>query len=144
MVTTCGAARQRIGPYIRSTPLVESGWLSERADGRVSLKLEKLQFTGSFKVRGALNAPMQLPRGASVVAASAGNHGRAIAHAAKQLGISATVFTPRDAPRTKVEAIRRHGAVLDQEFDRLRRSRASGARILLPPPRDLHVSLQSC
>ena len=106
------AARHRLRDRIAPTPLRASAWLSAAAGGRVSLKLECVQRTGSFKIRGALNALARLPRGTHVVAASAGNHGRAVALAAEIFGLRATIFTPRDAPRTKVDAIARHGATL--------------------------------
>ena len=109
------AARRRLGTQVDSTPLRDSAWLSAAAGGRASLKLECVQRTGSFKIRGALNALSRLPRGTHVVTASAGNHGRAVALAAETLGLRATVFTPRAAPRTKLEAIARHGAVLRAE-----------------------------
>ena len=108
------AARQRIRGLVDVTPLRDSDWLSARAGCRVALKLECAQRTGSFKIRGAFNALGRLRKGTAVVTASAGNHGRAIALAAETLGLRATVFTPRDAPRAKVAAIARHGADLRQ------------------------------
>jgi threonine dehydratase len=95
---------------------VASRWLSDAGGGEVLLKLESLQVTHSFKARGALNAATQLVaargRHVTIVTASAGNHGRAIAWAAEVLGIRAVVFTPRKAPDTKTAAIRAHGAEL--------------------------------
>jgi threonine dehydratase len=110
-------ARQRIARYIRRTPLVESAWLSDLAGARVLLKLESLQRANSFKSRGAFNAVLaRLERpGAAptqLVTASAGNHGRALAEAAETFDLPLVVFTPADAPRTKLDAIRRHGADL--------------------------------
>jgi len=110
-------ARRRIAPYVRRTPLVTSAWLSDTARGTVSLKLESLQVASSFKSRGAFNAVLaRLERdgvGAMrLVTASAGNHGRALAVAAETFRLPLTVFTPADAPQTKVAAIRRHGAEL--------------------------------
>ena len=114
-----GAARERIAGAVRRTPLVQSDWLGERAGGPVHLKLETLQVTHSFKARGALNAAAAVAHAApaqaspaTIVTASAGNHGRAIAWACERLGLRAIVFTPADAPRAKTDAIRRHGAVL--------------------------------
>ena len=109
------AARQRIREHVDLTPLHRSAWLSGVAGRPVWLKLECVQLTGSFKIRGALNALSRLSPGTHVVTASAGNHGRAIALAAEMLGLRATVFTPRDAPRSKLDAIRRHGAELRDE-----------------------------
>jgi threonine dehydratase len=110
-------ARKRIAPYMRRTPLVHSTWLSELAGARVALKLESLQRASSFKSRGAFNAVMaRLERHdgapAQLVTASAGNHGRALADAAEAFHLPLVVFTPADAPRTKLDAIRRHGADL--------------------------------
>jgi threonine dehydratase len=110
-------ARQRIAPYVRRTPLVQSPWLSEAAHAAVSLKLESLQVSHSFKWRGAFNAVLaRLERSghapARLVTASAGNHGRALAVAAETFDLPLTVFTPADAPEAKLAAIRRHGAEL--------------------------------
>jgi len=116
-------ARRRLATHLGPTPLLHSPWLSSIADGSVFLKLESLNLTHSFKIRGALNAALKLiesidkPKGLSppaltVVTASAGNHGRALALAAEKLGLSCVVFTPATAPETKKNAIRRHGAVL--------------------------------
>lgn len=114
-------ARQRITGRVRRTPLVRSEWLSQ-GPGMVSLKLESLQVTHSFKARGALNALLALlervapgTRPPVVVSASAGNHGRGLAWAAEQLGVRVVIFTPRNAPAAKLDAIRRHGADLRAE-----------------------------
>jgi threonine dehydratase len=115
------AARRRIGPHVRRTPLVTADWLARRRGETVRLKLESLQATHSFKLRGALNAVMALlARGngaarPTIVTASAGNHGCAIAHAAARNGLDAVVFVPRSTPRTKADAIRRLGATLRAE-----------------------------
>ena len=113
-------ARRRIAPYIRRTPLVQSAWLSGLASARVHLKLESLQLSNSFKARGAFNAvAARLERDdrapAQLVTASAGNHGRALAAAAETFQLPLVVFTPANAPRTKLAAIRRHGATLRAE-----------------------------
>lgn len=113
------AARQRIHPYVRRTPLVQSPWLSAQAGADVRLKLESLQVTNSFKARGAVNAAVARiercggrDRTGVLVTASAGNHGRAMAYAAERLGLRLVVFTPADAPRAKLDHIARHGADL--------------------------------
>jgi threonine dehydratase len=118
-------ARQRIAGLVRHTPLVESVWLSSVSRADVRLKLESLQVTNAFKARGAVNAAAALSERARrgeaavpvLVTASAGNAGRGLAYAAERLGLQAIVFTPRDAPRTKLEAIRRHGAALHDVAD---------------------------
>jgi threonine dehydratase len=112
------AARGRIGEHARVTPIYNSESLL-RESGRPSLlKAENLQRTGSFKIRGAVNKMATLTAGeraAGVVAASAGNHGQAVAWAARQLGIPATIFMPQDAPMAKVEPTLTYGgkAVLE-------------------------------
>jgi len=117
------AAKQRLAPHLQATPLLPSYWLSSIADGNVVLKLESLNLTSSFKIRGALNAALRLletgDAGATpqLVTASAGNHGRALALAAERLGLACVVFTPATAPEAKKNAIRRHGAVLRGECD---------------------------
>ncbi len=116
-------ARRRLEPHLQPTPLLPSHWLSSIADGNVFLKLESLNLTNSFKIRGALNAALRLietsDAGAlpQLVTASAGNHGRSLALAAERLGMSCVVFTPATAPEAKKNAIRRHGAVLHGECD---------------------------
>jgi threonine dehydratase len=113
-------ARRRIAPYLRPTPLMASSWLSAAAGTRVSIKIESVQLSHSFKSRGAFNAVVarrERSRGAPLrlVTASAGNHGRALAAAAETFGLPLVVFTPGDAPRTKLDAIRGHGATLRAE-----------------------------
>ena len=109
-------ARRRIAPYVRRTPLVPSPWLSDLSGADVRLKLESLQLANSFKSRGAFNAVIArlerpiVPR--QLVTASAGNHGRALAAAAETFKLPLVVFTPADAPASKLDAIRRHGATL--------------------------------
>ena len=110
-------ARRRIADYVRRTPLMHSAWLSDLSHARVSLKPESLQVSNSFKSRGAFNAViarLERPEGppSQLVTASAGNHGRALAAAARTFGLPLIVFTPADAPQTKLAAIRRDGADL--------------------------------
>jgi threonine dehydratase len=106
------AARERIGEHARVTPVYGSETLL-RETGRGSvLKAENLQRTGSFKVRGAMNKLAMLTpaeRAAGVIAASAGNHGQAVAWAARELGIHATILMPQDAPMAKVEPALTYG-----------------------------------
>jgi threonine dehydratase len=96
--------------------------LSSIADGEVYLKIESLNLTNSFKIRGAMNAALRLSEGIdsdsqTIVAASAGNHGRSLALAAEELGIPCVIFTPKTAPAAKQNAIRRHGAVLHSDCE---------------------------
>jgi threonine dehydratase len=107
------AARGRLGGVARVTPVFSSETLSRLAGRPVVLKAENLQRTGAFKIRGAYNTIAQLSeeeRAAGVVTASAGNHGQAVAWAARQAGIPATIFVPEAAPMAKVEAARGYGA----------------------------------
>jgi threonine dehydratase len=108
------AAARRLSPLAWRTPLVPSPWLSDLTGTDVRLKLETVQRTGAFKMRGAANALARLkerrPDVSEVVTASAGNHGQAIALAAVRFGIRARVFVPATAPSTKLNALRRLGA----------------------------------
>jgi threonine dehydratase len=107
------AARGRIGGLARVTPVYSSEALSRMSGRPVLLKAENLQRTGSFKIRGAVNRIAALTneeRAAGVVTASAGNHGQAVALAAREAGVKATVFMPEDAPMAKVDATRSYGA----------------------------------
>jgi threonine dehydratase len=106
-------ARKRIAGHVLATPLVASATLSEMARFPVSLKLEHHQATGSFKLRGAMNAMLQLSaaeRARGVVTVSTGNHGRALAYAARALGSRAAICMSRLVPENKVQEIRRLGA----------------------------------
>ena len=106
-------ARQRIQGIAEETPVYISETFSRRCGREVRLKAENLQRTGAFKVRGAVNKLATLSpeeRAAGVVAASAGNHGQAVAWAARELGVRALIFVPDTAPMAKVEACRNYGA----------------------------------
>ena len=106
-------ARTRLEGVARVTPVYGSETLSKLVGRDVFLKAENLQRTGSFKIRGAVNKIATLSgreRRAGVVAASAGNHGQAVAWAAREAGIKATVFMPQDAPMAKVEPTKNYGA----------------------------------
>jgi threonine dehydratase len=107
------AARARIARLVRATPVSSSETLGRRSGRPVLLKAENLQRTGSFKIRGAANRVATLSdadRAAGVVTASAGNHGQAVALAAREAGVNATVFMPQAAPMAKVDATRSYGA----------------------------------
>jgi len=110
------AAADRIKRHIWHTPLIPSPWLCEATGGEVWLKLEVVQSTGSFKIRGAMNALARLraarPDLDAVTTASAGNHGLALATAGALFGIKVRVHLPATAPETKKRAMRRLGAVM--------------------------------
>jgi threonine dehydratase len=112
-------ARRRIAPHVRRTPLVRSPWLSRATGADVWLKLECQQRTHAFKVRGAFNAALRLAEAGerhTLVTASAGNHGRALAEAAATAGMPCVVFTPADAPRAKLDPIEAAGARLEAAY----------------------------
>ncbi len=109
-------ARARLDGVARVTPVYRSDTLSRLVGRELHLKAENLQRTGSFKIRGAYNRISTLSvdeRAAGVVAASAGNHGQAVAWAAREVGARARIFMPQDAPMAKVEATRSYGAEID-------------------------------
>ena len=107
------SARARIAPIARKTPLVSSPVLAELTGREITLKLENLQETGSFKLRGATNKVLSLDpevRQRGVVAVSSGNHGRGVAYVARRLGLRAVVFLADTVPANKQEAIQKLGA----------------------------------
>lgn len=107
------AARERIRSYVHRTPVLTSQQVDERIGARVFFKCEIFQKVGAFKARGAFSrmtllSPAERSRG--VVAFSSGNHAQAVALAARELGIRATIIMPKDAPALKVTATRSYGA----------------------------------
>ncbi|MER8366386.1 hydroxyectoine utilization dehydratase EutB [Mesorhizobium sp. M0991] len=137
------AARQRIAGKVERTPTVTSRSLSQHLGAAVYLKLEHRQTTGAFKLRGASNAIASLTeeeRARGVVAASTGNHGRALAYAAQLQGIRATICMSRLVPENKLEEIRRLGAEIrivgnsqDDAQQEVERLVAEDGLIMLPP-----------
>jgi threonine dehydratase len=110
------AARARLEGVARVTPVYPSETLSTACGRDVQLKAENLQRTGSFKIRGAYNRISALSaeqRAAGVVAASAGNHGQAVAWAAREVGAKARIFMPQDSAMAKVDATRHYGAEVE-------------------------------
>lgn len=106
------AARERIAPYIRHTDVTQ---MTLPTGGELHMKLENLQATGSFKVRGAANCLLQLTdeqRKAGVLAASAGNHAQGVARAARELGLDCTIVMPTGAPISKILATEHYGATV--------------------------------
>ena len=105
-------AANRIGPHVRETPLDYSPYFSDLTGANVYFKLENLQHTCSFKLRGAFNKLLSLgpeERKAGCVTASSGNHGAAIAFAMQKLGVTGVIFVPVQTSPTKVDAIKRAG-----------------------------------
>jgi threonine dehydratase len=105
-------ARQAIGKLVRHTPVLTSTSLSEQCGGRILLKAENLQRTGSFKLRGALHKLSKLHEPRAVVAGSAGNHAQSLAYAARAHSIPCEVFMPREAAVAKVAAVERYGGLV--------------------------------
>jgi threonine dehydratase len=112
-----GLALEIVSSLARHTPVLSSRSLSERCGGRVLLKAESLQRTGSFKLRGAVHKIARLDRPNGVVAGSAGNHGQSLAYAARAQGVACEVFMPREAPVAKVAAVEAFGGTVQLAGD---------------------------
>ncbi|MBW8830327.1 MAG: threonine ammonia-lyase [Burkholderiales bacterium] len=126
------AAAQRLQGQVLDTPCMPSRTLSAITGCEVFLKFENLQFTASFKERGALNKLLQLngeERSRGVLAVSAGNHAQGVAHHAQRLGIPATIVMPRFAPAVKVENTRRFGATVVLEGDTFDDAKSHGLQL---------------
>ncbi len=106
------AVRRVVATLARETPLLTSRSLSDGCGGRVLLKAENLQRTGSFKLRGAVHKTSLLRHAPAVVAGSAGNHGQSLAYAARAREIPCTVFMPSDASVAKVAAVQAFGGTV--------------------------------
>ena len=134
------AARDRIAPYVRRTPVVSSATLTQRLSTNVHLKLELLQKTGSFKVRGAFSkaTALGLKRGDRVVAVSGGNHAQAVAYMARTLGLHATIFMPQSTPANYLNATIDYGAEvvlvsdIAKAFETMAESEREGAIAIHP------------
>ena len=132
MLGDVSAAAATIADAVARTPLALSRTLSEIAGTELFLKFENLQFTGSFKERGARNFLAHLPaeaRRAGVIAASAGNHAQGVAYHAHLLGIATTIVMPADAPFAKVANTAHHGAEVVLEGEGYRGALAEARRI---------------
>jgi threonine dehydratase len=143
------AARERLRGRVVETPVLRAPSLDALAGAELYLKCENLQRIGAFKARGAMNAVLQLPekeRSAGVVTYSSGNHGQAVALAARELGIPAWVAMPTDAPAVKVESVRELGAEVvfagatsaDRHAEAVRIAERTGA-VIVPPFDDANV-----
>lgn len=115
-ISSIREARERIGGYVKRTPMERSESLSQYLGTNVFVKFELFQKTGAFKVRGAFNKMLSLSdeeRSRGVVAVSGGNHAQAVAYAASVLGIEAIIVMPDSTPEVYVEATRGYGAKVD-------------------------------
>ena len=118
-------AAARLQGQVLDTPCVESRTLSQLTGARIFLKFENLQFTASFKERGACNKLVQLPQGVpGVIAMSAGNHAQGVAYHAQRLGLRAVIVMPRFTPGVKIERTRGFGAEVVLHGDTLDEARA--------------------
>ncbi|WP_229023190.1 threonine/serine dehydratase [Actinomarinicola tropica] len=138
------AAARRIEPHVRRTPVLDVEVPTPGGPRRVTLKLELLQVTGSFKVRGAFNRVLSAPEvpPVGVIAASGGNHGLAVAHVASTLGLAAEIFVPEASPAAKVDRLRAVGGRVgvtvggalyaDAQEAATRRAAESGALVVHP------------
>ena len=142
-------AASRVSPHIVETPLLPSPALSERTGAHVFLKLENRQHTGSFKLRGATNKLLNLTaeeRARGVVTASTGNHALAVAHAAAQLDVAATIYLPERASPRKIEKLgafpvalcRVPGDALNAETS-AREAAAQRGQVFISPYNDPHI-----
>jgi threonine dehydratase len=127
------AAAERIRPLARRTPVMTSAGFDAEAGVRVWFKCENLQRGGAFKIRGASNMVLSLGKEAlarGVVAYSSGNHAQATAIAAKYVGVPSTIVMPEDAPKSKMEATRGHGARI-VTYNRFKDSREAISQSIL-------------
>ncbi len=140
-------ARERIREYVVETPLLRMEMLDAFLGCQVYVKLENMQKIGAFKFRGAMNRILKLTEeelARGIVAASSGNHGKAIAYGAREKGAKATIIMPRTAPAMKVEAIRALGAEVilcdaAERFDVAAKVCAERGSTMVPPYDDLDV-----
>lgn len=141
------AARERIAPYAVKTPLLRLHALDDYLGCQVYVKAECMQVTGSFKYRGAMNKILSLTKeelGRGIVAASSGNHGKALAYAAKMLGVKATIVLPYTAAQIKVDTIAGWGAEtvrceVQERFEVAERICQERGATLVPPYNDEQV-----
>ena len=141
------AARARIAPYALQTPLLRLPSLDGYLGCRVYAKAENMQITGSFKYRGAMNKILSLSKeelDRGIVAASSGNHGKALAYAARMLGLKATIVLPYTAAQIKVDTIAGWGAEtvrceVQERFEVAERICRERGATLVPPYNDEEV-----
>jgi threonine dehydratase len=142
-------AEDRIRTHIRETPLEHSPFLSREAEATVYLKLENLQLTGSFKLRGAMNKVLSLSseeRGRGAVTASSGNHGHAFAYLTERFGFPGTIFLPETTEPGKIDTLKTYGAEIRIQGDDCVRAEAAARAyaadrglIYISPYNDLQV-----
>ena len=132
------AAHARIAPHVHRTPVLTCSSLNAEVGARIWFKCENLQRIGAFKARGAANAVFALAddlAGRGVVTHSSGNHGAAIAYAARRRGIPAWVVMPENAPQVKVDNVARQGATIRFCAANVAAPRPRARRCSAPPAR---------
>ena len=142
-------AYKRINSQVLRTPLVTSEYINNLLNAQVYFKLENLQWTGSFKLRGAMNKTMQLnldQRKKGVVAYSSGNHAQAVAYASNLNGISSTIIMPKNAPLIKINNTKKYGAevilydpLIENREEMANKISENQGRTLIKPYEDLDI-----
>jgi len=143
------AAKKRLEGTAKLTPLVHLNIFSVLSENNVYLKLENLQFTGAFKIRGAYNKISMLTeeeKKKGVIASSTGNHAQAVAYSARELGVKATIVMPEVTPETKLEATRTygaeiilHGKIYDEAYEEAKRLQKEKGLVFIHPYDDEDV-----
>lgn len=126
------AAHKRIAPFIHRTPVLTSALINEIVEAEVFFKCENFQKMGAFKMRGATNAILQLTdkqQSRGVVTHSSGNHGQALALAARSIGVKAYIVMPANAPQVKKDAVRGYGGNITECEATLEAREAAAAKI---------------
>ena len=144
-------ACERVKPYVHNTPVLKSSYLNELSGAEIFFKCENFQKMGAFKMRGAINAILQLSeeqKRAGVVTHSSGNFAQALSLAARNLGVKAYIVMPEDAPKVKKEAVKGYGGIItesestpiarEMEAERIRQE--TGATFI-HPSNDINVIL---
>ena len=142
-------ARERLAEAVYPSPLIRSSYFSRLLGAEIFLKLENLQETGSFKVRGAYNRLVQMnadEREKGIVAASAGNHAQGVAWASRRLGIKATIVMPEDVSLRKLLAVKEYGAEVilfgtqfSDAYKRASQLSEETGQVMISPYADPHI-----
>jgi threonine dehydratase len=109
------SAHQRVAPHIHRTPVLTNSAINEMAGCDIHFKCENFQKIGAFKIRGAMNTALSLPKeklANGIATHSSGNHAQAVAYTARQLGVKAYIVMPRTSPKVKVDAVKGYGAAI--------------------------------
>lgn len=144
-------ACERVKPYVHNTPILKSSYLNEVSGTEIFFKCENFQKMGAFKMRGAVNAILQLSEAqkmAGVVTHSSGNFAQALSLAAKNLGVKAYIVMPENAPQVKKEAVKAYGGIITESESTASARESEAARIqketgatFIHPSNDINVIL---